>query len=167
MNLEMDVVANQRFHPLDWLESMFCENQWFFERPHENQLLTSMQGKSADYHMLFLWQHNAKLLNLSCCLDVKYVETRKNQLYELLARINEKIWLGHFEIDSTTGTILWRYGLSLPYENASFHEQIKEVIDTALAECERYYSTFQYVIWGNLKPEEAVTMASFETVGVA
>ncbi len=167
MNLDMDISTMVEKHPLDWLESMFAENQWLFERPSRDELLTSMQGTLTDYHMFFLWRTDIHLLNISCRLDVKYVETRKEALYELVARMNEKLWVGHFEIEHSSSAILLRHGLPLFRSQISSQEQLREIIDVALSECERYYPAFQYVIWGNLKPKEAMEMVLMETVGVA
>ncbi len=167
MNLDMQILHNNGEHPLDWLEDMFTENQWFFERPSENELLTSTEGNISHYHIFFQWQTNVKLLNISCRLDAKYVESRKNVLYEMLARVNEKLWIGHFEIEHHSSSLVFRHGLPLYHGNPICKEQLKETIDIMIAECDRYYPAFQYVIWGNLAPKEALDMMLLETAGVA
>jgi hypothetical protein len=46
-------------------------------------------------------------------------------------------------------------------------EQLEDLMEAALCECERYYPAFQFVIWGGKKPEEAMQAAMLETVGEA
>jgi len=46
-------------------------------------------------------------------------------------------------------------------------EQLEDLLDVAIAECERFYPTFQFVIWGGKRPEEALQAALLETVGEA
>jgi hypothetical protein len=46
-------------------------------------------------------------------------------------------------------------------------EQLEDLMEAALCECERYYPAFQFVIWGGKRPEEAMQAAMLETVGEA
>ncbi|MBX6322880.1 MAG: hypothetical protein IRY94_13705, partial [Rhodospirillaceae bacterium] len=46
-------------------------------------------------------------------------------------------------------------------------EQLEDLVDIALNECERFYPAFQFVLWGGRSPEEAVQAAILETVGEA
>ncbi|MCH9845203.1 MAG: YbjN domain-containing protein [Alphaproteobacteria bacterium] len=167
MNLDMQILTEPDAHPLDWLETMFTENQWFFERHGENEIFTSIEGDISHYQILFQWQSTIQLLNISCRLDAKYVESRNNVLYEMLARVNERLWVGHFEIEHHSLSLLFRASLPLYDGSPSCQSQLKETLDIMLAECNRYYPAFQYVIWGNLRPKEALQMTLMETAGVA
>jgi hypothetical protein len=44
---------------------------------------------------------------------------------------------------------------------------LEDLVDTAIAECERFYPAFQYVIWGGRTPEDAVSAAMVDTLGEA
>ncbi len=46
-------------------------------------------------------------------------------------------------------------------------EQLEDLVDIAVAECERFYPAFQLLLWGGKSPEEAVAAAMLETVGEA
>ncbi|MGI9452435.1 MAG: YbjN domain-containing protein, partial [Geminicoccaceae bacterium] len=46
-------------------------------------------------------------------------------------------------------------------------ELMEDLIDIAVAECERFYPAFQFVIWGGKPPVEALTAAMLETEGEA
>ena len=46
-------------------------------------------------------------------------------------------------------------------------EQVEELIEVAMTECERFYPAFQFVVWGGKTAEEAVMAAMLETVGEA
>ena len=45
--------------------------------------------------------------------------------------------------------------------------QLEGMLGAAVDSCERYYQTFQYVMWGGKTPEEAIAAVLFETVGEA
>ena len=40
-------------------------------------------------------------------------------------------------------------------------------MDLAVAECERYYPAFQFVIWGGRTAEDAIASSLLDTVGEA
>ena len=46
-------------------------------------------------------------------------------------------------------------------------EQAEMLIEAALDECERFYPVFQFVLWGDKTPPEAIQAALVETVGEA
>jgi len=46
-------------------------------------------------------------------------------------------------------------------------EQMEDLVETALHECEKFYPAFQYVIWGGKTANDAIAAAMIETVGEA
>jgi hypothetical protein len=46
-------------------------------------------------------------------------------------------------------------------------EQLEDLLDVAIQECERHYPAFQFVIWGGRTPEEAMQAAMLEPMGEA
>jgi hypothetical protein len=46
-------------------------------------------------------------------------------------------------------------------------EQVEDLVDIALSECERFYPAFQLVIFGGKPAEEAMTAAIIEPIGEA
>jgi hypothetical protein len=46
-------------------------------------------------------------------------------------------------------------------------EQVEDLVELALVECERFYPAFQLVIWGGKTAEEAMTAAILDPVGEA
>jgi len=46
-------------------------------------------------------------------------------------------------------------------------EQLEDLVDSAVTECERFFPAFQFVIWGGKSAAEAMAAALFETVGEA
>ena len=46
-------------------------------------------------------------------------------------------------------------------------EQMDDIVETAITDCDRYYPAFQYVIWGERTAAEAVAVAMVDTIGEA
>ncbi len=46
-------------------------------------------------------------------------------------------------------------------------EQLEDLVDIAIGECDRFFPAFQFLVWGGKSPTEAVRSALLETVGEA
>ena len=46
-------------------------------------------------------------------------------------------------------------------------QQAETLIEAALDECERFYPVFQFVLWGDKTPQEAIAAALVDTAGEA
>ena len=88
-------------------------------------------------------------------------------MHELLALANEKLWLGHFDLASEEGALLFRHTIPLRGARGISVEQLEDTVDTALLECDRVYPALQMVIWGNQPVGEAIAAAMMDTVGEA
>src|SRR3546814_2911511 len=79
-------------------------------------------------------------------------DEKRATIYETLGLINEQLWLGHFELWSNSGLVLFRNGALLGSGETLSLEQAQTLIETALDECERFYPVFQFVLWGGKTP---------------
>ena len=87
--------------------------------------------------------------------------------HELLALINEKLWIGHFDITSKNGIPAYRHTVLSLLEHESLHYQLEDLVDIAIYECEKYYPAFQLLLFEDTKPLEALKISAFETIGQA
>ncbi len=92
---------------------------------------------------------------------------RRTALYELLALANEKLWIGHFGMDSDDGMPLFRHSVLLRGARGASAESLEDMVDIAITECERFYPAFQFVLWGGKTPADALAAAMLECVGEA
>ena len=99
--------------------------------------------------------------------DMKVPKGRKAPVYELLALVNEKLWLGHFDVASDDNSPAFRHAVLLRGALGASVEQIEDLVDIALSECERFYPAFQLVVWGGKTADEAITAAMIDPVGEA
>ena len=81
--------------------------------------------------------------------------------------INEQLWLGHFEMWSASGLIVFRHAALVGETDSLSFENAEAIAEAALEECERFYPVFQFVLWGGKSPEEAIAAALIDTVGEA
>jgi hypothetical protein len=154
-------------NPLDTLEEIVTANQWLFDRSHDDELVVELAGRWCHYRLFFIWQREIGALQFSCQFDMKVPEAKRADVNDLLALLNTRMWLGHFEVDDNQCTPLFRYAIMTRNENTPRVELLEDLVEIALTECERFYPSFQFVVWGGKKPSEAVAASMLETAGQA
>lgn len=159
--------ASRVAHPLDVVEQIVAANGWTFDRLGDDEIAAEVTVTGCVYRLWFAWSPERETLHFSCAYDLRLVETRRGALFELLARVNERMWIGHFDLWSEQGLVTFRQALPLRGGAGLAPEQMLDLVEIALGECERFQPAFQYVIWGGVGPEEAMSAAIFETVGEA
>jgi hypothetical protein len=154
-------------NPLDVMEEIVTANEWAHERMSDEELVAGIGGQWCDYRLHLAWSNDLSALHFSCALDIRVPQARQTAVHEVIGMINPKIWVGHFEVAQDDRMPIFRHTLLLRGANGATVEQLEDLLDVAIAECERFYPTFQFVIWGGKKPEEALQAALLETVGEA
>ncbi|HTT78961.1 MAG TPA: YbjN domain-containing protein [Stellaceae bacterium] len=154
-------------NPIDLVEEIVVANDWAHDRASEEEMIVEISGRWCDYRLYFLWQEELTALHFSCGFDLKVPKRRRGPLYELLALANERLWLGHFDLAAGEASPAFRYAVLLRGNDAASSEQVEDLVDIALTECERFYPAFQMVVWGGKAPEEAMEAAMIEPIGEA
>jgi len=155
-------------NPVDLIEEIATANEWPFERGGDDELVAQLNGRWDDYRVHFAWNGEISALQFTCALDFKVPVHRRPSVLELVALANERMWLGHFDLTSDEGGVaMFRHAVPLRGARGVTVEQVEDLVDVALTECERFFPAFQFVIWGGKKPGEALDAACIDTVGEA
>ena len=152
-------------NPMDMIEEAVGAKEWVFDRRCDTELAVEAPGTWCDYGMFFAWSEELNALHFSCALDMRVQAKLMPQIYELLAKLNERLWMGHFAIWVEEGIPMFRHTVRL--NDRVDTEAIGELMELAMAECERYYPAFQFVIWGGRTAEDAIASSLLDTVGEA
>jgi hypothetical protein len=148
------------------VEHIASTHDWSFERSTQDELTLSVAGAWCDYHISLTWRDDLEALHLACAFDFKVTRARLAEVYRLLALVNEQLWLGHFDLWKEDGMLLYRHGLLLA--GAVTHAgQCEALLRASLEACERYYQSFQFVLWAGKSAEEALAATMLETQGQA
>ncbi|MDP9196019.1 MAG: YbjN domain-containing protein [Pseudomonadota bacterium] len=154
-------------NPLDIVEEILTDRQWSWERTADTEVAMEVHGQWCVLTMALVWHPEARILHFSCHYDLRVPPGRKVAVHDLLATINGRLWAGHFDLDTESLTPAFRYGLMLRGTDGVTGPQAADILDMAMAECDRFYPAFQFVIWGGKPAAEAMNAALFETVGEA
>lgn len=165
--LSVSGLSEERINPLDSLELIVSQNEWPYERLGNEEIVAAISGDWCDFHLRYLWLDEQNILQCAGQMDVKVQDKKRADILELFAQLNERIDAGHFSIWSDDNSIMFRYSLLPPTNTADMNAACEMVTRTIIAEVNRYYPVFQFVIWGGKTPNEAIEAAMLETVGNA
>ncbi len=156
-----------RHNPLDVVERLASGNDWSFERASEDEITILVSGRWAEYQLSYTWMLDIEALHLACAFDLKVPERRRGEVQALIALINERLWVGHFDNWVDEGLVMFRHALQLPAGMEPAGAQCEKLLGTALDTCERYFTAFQFVVWAGKTGRESLDAAMFETSGEA
>ncbi|MGD9637681.1 MAG: YbjN domain-containing protein [Alphaproteobacteria bacterium] len=154
-------------NPIDVAEDIVLAQDWDFERRGDDEMVAEIPGKWCDLGLLLAWSPEISALHLSCALDLKLAKTNKTQVFELLAKANEKLWLGHFSLWTEESVPIFRHSVLLDRQEKITWDFLANLIEIAVHECEKFYPAFQYVVWGGKTATDAINAVMLETVGEA
>jgi hypothetical protein len=163
----MAIDREKATNPLDVLEQIVTANEWAFERRSDGEMAAEAPGKWCDYGLYFSWSPEISAMHFSCAFDLKVPPEGRAKLFELLAMANEKLWLGHFGLESEDGVPVFRHSVLLRGAPGASAESLEDMVDIAITECERFFPAFQFVLWGGKGPADALQAAMLDCVGEA
>ena len=157
--------------PIDMLEQYFAAHGWPHERTGEEEIAATVQGSWTQYELRAVWREDDAVLQFLALPDIRVGTDKRAAVYETIGLINEQLWIGHFELWAASGLVLYRYATLLGQdsdgETGLTMEQAETMVDAAIDECERFYPVFQFILWGDKSPAEAIASALIETQGEA
>ncbi|PPD28050.1 MAG: hypothetical protein CTY20_11685 [Hyphomicrobium sp.] len=153
-------------NPIDLIELLAQNHDWACDRAGEDEMTLVVAGSWTDYHVSLNWRGDLEALHLACAFDFRVPEQRLPEMYRLVSQINEQLWLGHFDLWTQEGLVMFRHALLLNGAVAT-PAQCEAMLKAALEACERYYQAFQFVVWAGKESREALVSTMFETEGQA
>lgn len=153
--------------PVDMLASLFDARGWSYEFVSEDEIGGEVQGAWATYQLRGIWRREDRVLQLLCLPDIRIAEDKRAPLFEALAMINEQLWVGHFDVWSNGNVLLYRHGLMLGDDGLLSPAQAQLAVESSIEECDRFYPVFQFILWGDKTPAEALAAALVDAAGEA
>ena len=153
--------------PLDTIEAVATTAAFDAQRIDETELHVTLAGGWRDVSVWFAWREEAQVLQIGAPLELKVPQGSRAAVNELLALVNERLWLGHFDHWERDHGLIYRNGAVLPAGQVMDASQAEILLRGALDAFEKFYPAFNYVVWGGKSAREAIDMCVLETVGTA
>jgi len=155
-------------NPLDIAEEIARERAWTFTRTDDDLIIINAPGLKTKYEICMEWQEEFSAVLFACCLPLEIGEAQYEVVARTMEKINQNLWMGHFDLSNKGKFPTYRQTLlfrMVPTEVAG--DIIEDVIEIALAECNRFYTTLQFAQAGDVRLQDNLTAAVFETIGEA
>jgi hypothetical protein len=161
-------LSNDSSNPLDMVEELAESKEWKFTRHDDGLIDIFLPGKKAPFNASIEWQDEFSALLLACSLPVEIVGDNFGLAIEALERINQNLWLGHFDFSNQNKFPTFRHTLLLRMVAPSVAiDLIADVLDIAIAECNRFHTAFLLAQAGDERLHDDLHAAVFETIGEA
>src|ERR1700690_758698 len=97
------------FDPLDVVERVLTAENLTFDRTEDGDLAFTLKGDWKDYELWFAWRPEADCLQLCLSIDMKAKKSLLSAAHALINLINQRVWLGHFEVWADDGEVIFRH----------------------------------------------------------
>ncbi|MBI78037.1 MAG: hypothetical protein CMM53_09710 [Rhodospirillaceae bacterium] len=154
-------------NPIDLIEQIAGAQGWIFERPADYEIAAELSGRWTDYKLFFSWLDDINAMHFACAFELTVPDYRRTAFNDLMARVNEQLAVGHFDLWAERGLPVFRHAMLLRGVSGPSVEQVEDMVEIALLESERFYPAYNYVVWGGKTPEEAFNAAMIDTIGEA
>ncbi len=152
---------------MDVIEQTLLAADWACERSEEGVIHCAAMTKWGEFGGMFVWRAEPASLNFSLTLDLRAPSAKQHAISELLRKINERLWLGHFDYWSDEGVAVFRHTIPMLDRIAPDPGEIAAVLAAALDAADQFLPAFNFVVWAGKSAEEAVAAVVFETSGEA
>jgi hypothetical protein len=154
-------------NPLDRVERIAEAYDWAFSRTDAREVTMEITGGWSDMSVSLSWRDEFEILHVAVSLEMKVPQARRDEVARLLARINEQLLVGHFDLWHVDGSLLFRNSLLLTGNAEANDAQCEALIRFAVETCERYFPAVQFVVWAGQPADQALESAMIDTWGEA
>jgi hypothetical protein len=154
-------------NPLDRVERIAEAYDWAFSRTDAREVTMEISGGWSDMSISLNWRDEFEILHVAVSLEMKVPLARRDEVARLLARINEQLLVGHFDLWHSDGSLLFRNSLLLAGNAEANDAQCEALIRFAVDTCERYFPAVQFVVWAGQPADQALEAAMIDTWGEA
>ena len=158
---------NIELNPIDLIEDAVLSYNWPYNRTDKNTLFAEAKGNWCDYHLTLAWNDDRKLLQYSWLYNLKIEPEKYSLVYPLINKINLSLPSGHIELWDNEGMIMYRNSEITNSEVNIGESEIDFILTSCLKECDKYYPSFQFVLWGKKSPLQALEASLINTQGEA
>lgn len=168
MDLWLDDETEQTSDPMDTVEAVLSSDDRFqTERAEDGDVHFSFKCSWGEMVGYFSYRHELPALLFTLGFDIQAPVSRRHEAQRLAGLINENLWLGHFDVWSDDGTIIFRHAMPMIGRDDISLGEVQAMLAAALDAGERFQPAFHFLILGNMTPDDAAQAALFEVSGEA
>ncbi len=144
--MEMEYASLESYNPIEALEAIAKDNKWPLEKLSDEEASLECTGRWGEFTLSFLWQEEYNALQFCAVSDLIVPEDKMQAIKDILFDINHKTWLGHFDLDSSSQYVAFRYNSLMRGISLNTHDHLEDIIELAMTEFDRFYPAFKAVL---------------------
>ena len=146
-DIQFDYPYLDSSNPIETLEGIAKENKWPLEKVSDEEATLEVEGRWGQFSLSFVWQEDYQALLFCCTSDLRVPKEKMQAIKDMLFEINNKTWLGHFDLDDSDDKfVLFRYTSLMRGYTLSAQEHVEDLIELAMTEFDRFYPAFKAVL---------------------
>ena len=166
MTTSLADITDSKFHPINLLEEIIISKNWVFERPIEDEIYIEVPTKYSNLIIQVSWLKKSERIEIKSFFYIKMDFSNNIEIYKLLNLINKKIDYGHFIINDLKYPT-FKNSIIIKESKSIKFDFLKEILNYAIIQSEKFFPIFQLVLWGGKKAEEAILFFDFQTEGTS
>ncbi len=167
MKSNTEKTFNVLIDPIDQIEDIIFAYGLEVQRLDKNELLINLAGIWSKYELSFFFMEELSLIQLNNDLNISIPDDLVIGMQSMISIINENLNLGYFGYSTVKKCIYFRYNLFLKGIPEITTEQIEDLFDFVVFECDKYFPAFQIFLKKKSDPVYAINTALLETLGEA
>jgi hypothetical protein len=168
MDLYLDDEIETTSDPMETVEMILgADDRFKSERADDGDVHFSFKCSMGETVGYFSHRHELPALLFTLGFDLQAPVSRRAEAVRLAGLINENLWLGHFDVWSDDGTIIFRHAMPMIGRDEISVGEVQAMLAAAMDAAERFQPAFHFLILGGMSADDASAAALFETCGAA
>lgn len=168
MDLYLDEEVEAGDEMMDVVEAVLQDDDRFAcERAEDGDVQFGFKGQWVEAVGYFSWREELPAMLFTVSFGLTAEDEKRKDAAQLIAIINENLWLGHFDIWADDGSIVFRHALPMIGRSEVAPGEVQSLLAAAMDAADRFWPAFDFLLNGGKDPEEAAFAALFETAGEA
>ena len=167
MTRATSIIFLDETHPIDALELIAHEENWEFDRDDDNEIIVSIDGGWKKYTVSASWNESRKLFKTICTFGMMPPRKKLVKLYETINLVNISDIDGSFTYDSVEQLMNYTTNILFSDELIISNVELRNWIKSSTEIAEKFYPTFQKSCWGEVMPQDAMSVAFGKIAGHA
>ena len=154
-------------NPIDFIEEYVLNDEIEKVRDSSDEIVIFSKGVWKNYDINFKWDSKQKIIEVTTYFEMSKKSRINKAIYSLISNVNKKVNVGFFNYCTELNTIFFSYKISIKGQDFISVEQIKNIINIVINECDRFFPVFFVFFYKKQDPIHALDIALLDTVGEA
>ena len=153
--------------PIALVARFVVQQDWFLKQTHADNVVVDVPGQWGQYQLRVEWRDELPVLCVHVILDLLFDDVPAERVEMLLSDLNNYLFLGHFRLSPDKRQVQLYYVLPLRGAGGATPEQIEDVVDILLGQCEQAAPAFAQLVFTPDRPASSSRLIMVPVAGQA